>query len=145
MFKQLEDWREDRNIKAGSYNYRSQVSNVAEELFELMGYSSIEIDEHVLEKFMSEYFDGSREPYHEVKIDAHCDQIVFAVNAIEQLGYNARECIDETIKEINSRKQDPIQAREWHNNKPEGKWLKDKQQDSETLYTADYASCKRGE
>ena len=143
MFELLEKWRENRNIKAGSYKYRSQVEMFAEELFELMGYKAIEIEEEILPRFMDKYFDGSREPYHNVKIDAMCDFTVLATNGTEQLGYDAKKCMYETIAEISSRIQDPIQARKWQENKPEGKWLKFREQDPETLYEANYDRCRR--
>ena len=61
---------------------------------------------------------------------------------IEQLGYSVSLVMKETIKEISSRKQDPEQAENWAINGPSGKWMKDKNQASETLYKAQYKLCK---
>jgi hypothetical protein len=59
-----------------------------------------------------------------------------------ELGYDFEKCMIETIKEISSREQDPIQKEEWSKNGPSGKWQKNKQQNPDTLYKADYESCK---
>jgi hypothetical protein len=69
-------------------------------------------------------------------VDAHCDKIVFAINAIEALGYDAQLCMAETIAEISSRKGE-------HN--PEtNKWEKYTDRDHRALwYSANYKSCKR--
>ena len=60
---------------------------------------------------------------------------------IEHMGYDYVSCMLETLKEISSREQCPIQAEEWKQLGKTGKWEKDKQQDSATLYKADYESC----
>ena len=77
----------------------------------------------------------------EDKVDAHCDKIVFDINAIEALGYDAEQCMSETIMEISSRRQCPIQKEEWNNSGKSGKWQKDKSQTD--TYTAKYSECKR--
>ena len=142
MFKKLDKWRKDRNILSGSYDWYTQIKNDAEELFELMGYTSVECDELVID-FMNRYYIYNIEPLDVEKIDAHCDKIVFAVNAIEQLGYDAECCMNETIMEISSRLQDPIQEHEWLANGANGKWLKWKEQPASSLYKADYNKCKK--
>lgn len=65
--------------------------------------------------------------------------------AIVRLGsmeYDFEKCMLETIKEISSRTQDPIQAIEWQENGASGKWQKDKNQDASTRYEANYGLCK---
>lgn len=57
-------------------------------------------------------------------------------------GYDFEKCMLETIKEISSRRQDPKQFSDWVENGASGKWLKDKNQDPDTLYKADYERCK---
>jgi len=59
-----------------------------------------------------------------------------------QLKYDYKKCMLETIKEISSREQCPIQARKWKENGISGKWQKNKNQDKSTLYKADYDKCK---
>lgn len=61
---------------------------------------------------------------------------------LQLLNYNVDLAMEETIKEISSRRQDPEQAHQWSINGPSGKWQKDKQQDPATLYTADYTKCR---
>ena len=67
-------------------------------------------------------------------IDDWCDLIVVAAGAIYQQGYNPELAMLETVKEINSRQGaiDPTT----------GKWEKQKDQPSETLYKADYSKCR---
>ena len=141
MFEKLQKWREDRNIFSGSYDWKTEIENDIEELFELMGFHKDDI-EHLVNDFMDRYFTPELEPSDEVKIDAHCDKIVFSINSIAQLGYNPKECMDETIMEISSRIQDPAQYEEWNANGKSGKWKKFKDQDKNTLYKANYKKCK---
>ena len=61
---------------------------------------------------------------------------------LEDMGYDFKDCMLETIEEISSRKQSPSQAIEWQENGTSGKWQKDKNQDNSTLYVANYSSCK---
>jgi len=61
-------------------------------------------------------------------------------NAVTALGYNFNKCMQETVKEISSRKQDPKQAKEWAKNGVDGKWQKDKRQ--KNTYKADYDVCR---
>jgi hypothetical protein len=77
MFKQLNEWREERELQNNAGNYQA---NLAEELTELLRAETID-DE----------------------IDAMADMIVFAINAIEAKGYDAELVMDEVIKEISSR------------------------------------------
>lgn len=70
--------------------------------------------------------------------DALCDIIVIATGGLYKLDVNPERAMDETIKEIESRLQDPEQAIEWDTNKPYGKWKKWLQQDPSTLYEANY-------
>jgi hypothetical protein len=63
---------------------------------------------------------------------------------IEHLGYDFECVMNETIKEISSRQQDPEQKKRWKKNGSNGeKWQKDKSQDKNTLYKADYSKCKK--
>lgn len=68
--------------------------------------------------------------------------IDYSFSMMNQMGYDYKKCMLETIKEISSREQDPIQKEEWLKNGPSGKWQKNKQQNPDTLYKADYESCK---
>lgn len=78
----------------------------------------------------------------EEMIDALCDLIVVATGAIWKLRYNPELAMRETLKEINSRQQDPIQKKQWEENGADGKWRKWIHQPSNTLYKADYSKAK---
>ncbi len=80
MFERLEEWRRERGLQKQIGNV---AGNICEELTEYLRATTVE-DE----------------------IDALCDMIVFAVNAIEAKGYDAEICMDEVITSISSRKGD---------------------------------------
>lgn len=77
-------------------------------------------------------------------VDALADIIVVATGALFKLGYDPTLVMKETLKEINSRKQDPEQKKRWESSseRPKEKWKKDVNQDPSTLYTANYKLCK---
>ena len=144
----LRKWREDRGI-----TYQG------EEVYDQM---MIEED--------NEYYEAHRnDDWHE-KVDAICDKIVLTENQIalmpnspngketkklyrsmvkkfkedlRGLGVDPDLAMKQTLKEISSRKQDPVQAERWEKLKADGKpiqekWQKDRKQDPSTLYKADY-------
>lgn len=77
------------------------------------------------------------------EVDALCDLIVVAVGALWKKGYCPTLSLRETIEEISSRKQDPIQKDIWDKWGADGtKWCKDKAQPSGTLYVADYEKAR---
>lgn len=120
------------------YVHKIEVEKDIEETFELMGYVDTDC---LVNDFMDNLYIEDVELSEEDKVDAHCDKIVFAINAIEALGYDAEQCMSETIMEISSRRQCPIQKEEWNNSGKSGKWQKDKSQTD--TYTAKYSECKR--
>jgi hypothetical protein len=77
----------------------------------------------------------------------HKDNLAYIIQTTSvvcnSLGFDFDKCMLETIKEISSRNQDPIQKEEWAKNGINGKWQKDKNQDKSTLYKANYESCKK--
>ena len=66
---------------------------------------------------------------------------------VEELGFDFIRCMDECLKHIEARVQDPTQALRWKlEGNPSGeKWKKDKNQPGETLYQPDYMRCRTGE
>lgn len=68
-------------------------------------------------------------------VDALCDLVVVALGAVHQLGYDPEMSLKETVKEVLSR-QGSI-------NPTTGKWEKDKDQDPDTLYKAEYTPVER--
>ena len=105
---------------------------------------------------------------HEI-IDANCDKFVLMVGAlaksgyankglseamlvnyeeyktipkrVKSLGYCFRKAMKECLAEINSREQDLTQAKEWAKNGASGKWEKNKSQNPDTIYKADYSKA----
>ncbi len=60
---------------------------------------------------------------------------------VKLLGYCFRKAMKECLAEINSREQDPQQAKDWAENGASSKWLKNKSQNPDTLYKADYSKA----
>lgn len=60
---------------------------------------------------------------------------------VKSLGYCFRKAMKECLAEINSREQDLTQAKEWAENGASSKWLKNKSQNPDTLYKADYSKA----
>lgn len=89
----------------------------------------------MLEEELNEFLTAHAENNEYEMLDALCDLIVFAVGGIYKLGYAPAAALQETVKEILSRKGtlDTVS----------GKWQKDKHQDPSTLYKANYAVAKR--
>ena len=95
-----------------------------------------------IQEELQEYLEASTEAE---RIKAIGGIIVYAANELALEGYNLDLVLKQVVKEISSLKQDSIQQEEWSHyteNIPTGKWLKDKAQDTSTLYTADFSSCK---
>ena len=80
VFESLAQWRSERGLQKQIGNV---AGNICEELTEYLRATTVE-DE----------------------INALCDMVVFAINAIEAKGYDAEICMNETLKEIHSRKGD---------------------------------------
>lgn len=80
--------------------------------------------------------------HHGFHVEEH---IVKLLNMLRKAGYDPIICLEETIKEISSRRQDPKQKEEWDRLRSEGKkpidkWQKDKNQTD--TYKADYSRAK---
>ena len=135
---ELRNWRKQRNISKPKH--RVVFANVLEELLEPL-YHKDEIPAMVKEIMDLYYPEEHILDEYEV-IDSLTDIRVFAENETENMGYDSELCMSEVIKEISSRKQCPEQKAEWEQYGADGKWLKDKNQDKDTLYKADFSSCK---
>ena len=77
-------------------------------------------------------------------LDALNDIIVIAIGEIRKMEYNPIYTLNEVVKEISSRKQDVIQEVRWKegDKKPGEKWFKDKWQDPESLYKANFNKAR---
>ena len=60
---------------------------------------------------------------------------------VKSLGYCFRKAMAECLKEINSREQDPQQAKDWTEKGASLKWLKNLNQNPDTLYKAEYSKA----
>lgn len=97
-----------------------------------------------LEEELQEFRDAYEAGDVTAMVDALADLTVISAGETVKLGYNPELCLKQTVKEISSREQEPTQAAAWANGQklPGEKWLKNRQQDPSTLYTADYSTCK---
>lgn len=81
-------------------------------------------------------------------LENHLNLTMFEIEHLcKNLGFDFYKCMLQTIKEIESREQDPEQKKEWEykiKNKIEikDKWRKNNHQKEETKYKANYESCK---
>lgn len=139
IVENLSKWRDERNVHTP--NHKQYFMNVLEELLEDM-YDKEDIQYAVQSITDAWYLDDVKIDINQT-IDKMCDISVFTINEIENNGYDYCKSMDETFKEINSRKQDPIQKMLWDRTSPQGKWKKDSNQDKTTLYKARYNECKR--
>lgn len=138
----LRKWRKDRNITEP--NTKAYIANILEELLEIV-YEDKELIKRNQNAIMEIFFNKrlhSNILSKENLIDAIQDIRVFSINETELMGYDADKTLNEVIKEVSSRKQDPDQFIEWQQTKPFGKWKKYANQDKKTLYKADYFKCK---
>lgn len=72
------------------------------------------------------------------------DIILISAESLLEINYQPTLTLKQVVKAISSREQDPIQAQAWAtgNRQPGEKWKKDPNQDPETLYKADFSTCK---
>ena len=129
-YERLKVWREERNIDQMTPTKSQIVEHFVEELFEMCGYDKKEV--HILTKRFMSYYVQEKRLDAKVMLDAMNDMAIFKTNDSELLGYDAQQCMDETLKEVESRKGEY--------NADSGKWIK---VITGNEYTADYGKCKR--
>ena len=142
LTENLRQWRADRNITKA--DYLTFVGNILEELMEPIGYDKTDI-EYAKDEILNKWFDFEIKynlAFTNEAIDAIQDIQVFCINETELMGFDNIKCNKEVFSEINSREQDTKQKEEWLKSGAVGKWQKNKQQESRTLYKANYDSCK---
>lgn len=112
---QINNWANERGLLDIAWDKSAHASFLAEELSEFL-----------------------RAKNDNEEIDALCDMVVFAVNAMRIKGYNPNVAMEETIKEISSRTG--------AFNPQTGKWEKFQTQEARVLwYSANYDKAKIGE
>lgn len=88
----------------------------------------------MLSEELQEFYTAYAESDQYEMIDALCDLIVVATGAIHKLGYDPEDALTETVLEITSR--------QGIFNEDTGKWEKDRNQDPNTLYKANYVPVR---
>ena len=144
------------DASAEADNYKEEIGEgvLAKELFD----EALTDDEKC--KYMQEYIDSYADRYVfgtgflaksyinnqpiEGQLLDYYQEFVKIPNIVKELGFDFVKCIDECLKEISSRKQDPAQKLKWE---AQGgslgeKWQKDLNQNPDTLYKADYKKCR---
>ena len=155
----------DWNLQRGhlSYDASTEIDNYTEEIGE--GLLAKELFDEALTddekcKYMQEYIDSFCDRYVfgtgflaksyinnqpiEGQLLEYYQEFVKIPNIVKELGFDFVKCMDECLKEISSRKQDPAQKLKWE---AQGgslgeKWQKDLSQNPDTLYKADYKKCR---
>ena len=142
MIKRIIKWAEERQLDKAVFDPKVETINPLEEMLEsfyLSGADPREVAEKVYD-FMLTF----GKPVETQKVERYLDRIdivIYVLTGLMKLGVDIECAFDETLKEIESRKQDPEQAKEWAENGPSGKWQKWKKQPKETLYKANYKKC----
>ena len=103
MFNRLRTWANERHIYNNDYDTRKHAGFISEELTELLKAQT-----------MSD------------EIDAYFDICIFAMNAIEDAGYNLEKVFDEGFKEIESRKGTIVNGKfeKFKDEESKAKWYK---------------------
>jgi len=118
VIDRLKLWRDERNITEpiGHPEFQSAIES--------------EVDEYTVAVHQKDEYE---------KIDAIGDIITLCLNELALEGYSAAAIMNQIVTEISSREQDPEQAsRDWSGEK----WKKNKSQDPDSLYKADFKHCK---
>lgn len=137
----LQAWRDARPSLQS--NHRVFFQNIIEELLEpIYTKESVKMfTKEIVEKY---YPEGIVLASDRAVLDSINDIEVFSINEVELMGYDNNKCMNETVKEISSRNQDPMQQELWFKSGYDGtKWMKDINQDPSTLYKADYNKGKK--
>ena len=71
-----------------------------------------------------------------------CIIIGMCESLVIKKGFNFKKLINEKILVLQSRRQSPQQKKEWSKNGASKKWLKDENQNKDTLYKINFDKCK---
>jgi len=148
--KEIERFCRERQLDKQEFDEDVLVTNLLEEIGELMGYYNLPKDQSavgygsIIDLMRTVFGSASdwRQPTKEEQVDALTDKRVFLIDATMKLGYKPACALKEVGKEINSRKQDKEQKALWAASGPEGKWQKQADQPKDTLYKADFTHCE---
>lgn len=138
FIKELREWRSNRNITTP--NTKVYIANIIEELLEIY-FKNKRLIKFL--QFLIMIIFSIKKPISKLNtLDAILDISVFSTNEAELMGYDMDKAMNEVVKEISSRVQDPIQKEEWSKSGAVGKWQKDLNQNEDTLYKADFYKAK---
>ena len=139
FIKELREWRSDRNITDS--NTKVYVSNIIEELLEIY-FKNKRLIKFL--QFLIMIIFSIKKPISRLNtLDAILDISVFSTNKVELMGYDMDKAMNEVVKEISSRVQDPIQKEEWSKSGAVGKWQKSERDEHKKLwYKADFDKAK---
>ena len=142
----LKVWAKDRNITFNKFSLELRIDNHLEEEAEyvlaLENKDISELIDALCDKYIYSYTNSLKIGITELEQDI-CERICdIQLNHMKALGYNGILCLDECIKHIESRTQDPKQQVEWELNGPSGKWKKD-ESTRDSWYEPDYDKCYR--
>ena len=136
------------NLHKLGFNPLEYATNIVEELLELLtdmeSKEAREFAKATIAKWVKAYSIDVNKIQDHKAIDSIGDIMVYSTDAIMK----NKHCVDcvltEIGKEINSRKQDPEQAKRWAEEGPQQgeKWQKDLNQPQEEKYQADFTDCK---
>lgn len=131
------------------FNPITYATNIIEELLELLteleSSDAKKIAETIIDNWVKEYNIDTNKIDDYKAVDSIGDIIVFSIGGLLKKQYDPNCVLTEIGKEINSRKQDPKQAKDWkENGVPLGaKWLKDLNQPEKEKYKADFKNCSK--
>jgi hypothetical protein len=120
VVKEIMKFQAERQLHTQKHDWGNEAQNALEEIFEAKGWDiPKESRKRVLEPILS----VSQEilkldplctwhpPTEHDKVDAYCDQIVFAIGAIMKLGFDPEIALEETSLEVNSRKGEIVNGK----------------------------------
>ena len=134
MLKDIVEWNEERNLLMYP-KLRNETEFIIEELIEMVSpltseEARIEAKE-IADTIMT--LGSGFEPGNHRIVDAACDVIVFATGIIAKMGYDPDKCMDEVMKELNSREGEIT----------DGKWIKNKTPEAKAKWhKANFDHCR---
>lgn len=133
LFQMLGIFRKDRGLDEQSFDMKTYLRKDFEEMFELMGFdrefcktTAEEKANRYIELWLKAKSAGKINCTPFVRLDALGDRVVFAIEAIEQHGYDAEIVLDEIQKEINSRDGEVVDGKfqKYETEEAKSKWYK---------------------
>lgn len=138
IFDRITVWNDSRGLLSKEYHRDTEILNILEECVEItLDVASNDarvIANSLLNHLTSHHkYVPQSESSAEVDVDGFCDITTFASGAIRKKGYCVNKSMDETLKEIESRKGSIV----------DGKFVKDLSgQAVNNWYRADYSKAK---